>query len=60
MRSAPAVTAGAATDAGSEGGGCAEWQMVTRGKAKAGGPKRFLLNFKSWAQSNVKYLINDR
>jgi hypothetical protein len=27
-------------DAGSEGGGGAEWQMVTRGKAKAGGLKK--------------------
>jgi hypothetical protein len=32
--STPAV-AGCAADAGSEGGGGAEWQMVTRGKARA-------------------------
>jgi hypothetical protein len=38
--STPAVAASFAADAGSEGGGGAEWQMVTRGKAKAGGPKR--------------------
>ena len=36
----PAVVGGFAADAGSEGRGDAEWQMVTRGKAKAGGPKR--------------------
>lgn len=35
--STPAVAAGAAADAGSESGGGAEWQMVTRGKARAGG-----------------------
>lgn len=38
--SAPAVAAGAAADAGSEGREGAEWQMVTRGKARAGGVKR--------------------
>ena len=38
--STPAVAAGRAADAGSEGGGGAEWQMVTRGKAKTGGLKR--------------------
>jgi cyclophilin family peptidyl-prolyl cis-trans isomerase len=38
--STPAVTAGFAAGAGSDGGGGAEWQMVTRGKAKAEGPKR--------------------
>lgn len=38
--STPAVDAGFAADAGSEGGGGAEWQMVTRGKAKAGGAKK--------------------
>jgi hypothetical protein len=38
--STPAVAAGAAADAGSEGGEGAEWQMVTRGKARAGGAKR--------------------
>ncbi|ROV97003.1 hypothetical protein VSDG_04048 [Cytospora chrysosperma] len=38
--STSAVAAGRAADAGSEGGGGAEWQMVTRGKAKTGGPKR--------------------
>ena len=38
--STPAVAAGAAADAGSEGGEGAEWQMVTRGKARAGGVKR--------------------
>ena len=38
--STPAVAAGFAADAGSESGGGAEWQMVTRGKAKAGGAKR--------------------
>jgi hypothetical protein len=38
--STPAVAAGAAADAGLEGGEGAEWQMVTRGKAKAGGVKR--------------------
>lgn len=32
--STPAVAAGRAADAGSDGGGSAEWQMVTRGKAK--------------------------
>ena len=34
------VAAGRVADAGSEGGGVTEWQMVTRGKAKTGGPKR--------------------
>ena len=38
--STPAVAAGFAADAGSEGGGGAEWQTVTRGKAKAGGTKK--------------------
>ena len=38
--STPAVAAGAAADAGSEGGGGAEWQMVTRGKARAGTAKK--------------------
>jgi hypothetical protein len=38
--STSAVAAGCAADAGSEGGGGAEWQMVTRGKAKAGGARR--------------------
>ena len=33
--STPAAAAGFAADAGSEGGGAAEWQMVTRGKARA-------------------------
>ena len=36
----PAVAAGRVADAGSEGGEGAEWQMVTRRKAKAGGAKR--------------------
>ena len=40
QRSTPAVAAGRAADAGSEGGEGAEWQMVTRRKAKAGGAKR--------------------
>ena len=35
--STPAVAAGFAADAGSEGGGGAEWQMVTTGKAKGEG-----------------------
>jgi hypothetical protein len=34
------VAAGRAVDAGSGGGKGAEWQMVTKGKAKAGGAKR--------------------
>ena len=38
--SSPAAAAGFAADAGSEGGGGAEWQMVTRGKARAGVAKR--------------------
>jgi hypothetical protein len=38
--STPAVAAVPDADAGSEGGGGAEWQMVTRGKAKAGGLKK--------------------
>ena len=38
--STPAVAAGTAADAGPEGGEGAEWQMVTRGKARAGGVKR--------------------
>ena len=38
--STPARAAGFAADAGSEGGGAAEWQMMTRGKAKAGGARR--------------------
>jgi hypothetical protein len=37
--STPAVAAAAAADTGSEGGGSAEWEMVTRGKAKAGGAR---------------------
>jgi hypothetical protein len=35
-----AVAAGHAVDAGPEGGKGAEWQMVTKGKAKARGAKR--------------------
>ena len=45
--STPAVAAGAAADAGSEGGEGAEWQMVTRGKAKAGEAKRTTMRVKS-------------
>jgi hypothetical protein len=41
--STPAVTVGAAADAGSEGGEGAEWQTVTRGKAKVGGTKRMTM-----------------
>jgi hypothetical protein len=37
--STPAVAAGFATNAGSDGGGLTEWQMVTRGKTRAGGAK---------------------
>jgi hypothetical protein len=37
---ASAVAAGRAADVGSEGRERAEWQMVTRGKTKAGGAKR--------------------
>ena len=44
--STPAVVAGRAADAGSEGGGGAEWQMVTRGKAKAGGLKKTIMKVK--------------
>jgi hypothetical protein len=42
----PAVAAGRAADAGSEGGEGAEWQMVTRGKAKAGGLKKTVTKVK--------------
>lgn len=38
--STPAATAGFAADAGSEVGGVAEWQMVTRGEARAGGAEK--------------------
>ena len=38
--STPALAARAAADVGSEGGGGAEWHIVTRGKARAGGVKR--------------------
>jgi len=38
--STPAAAVGFAADAGSEGGGGAEWQMVTRGEARAGVAKR--------------------
>jgi hypothetical protein len=44
--SMPAVAAGRAADAGSEGGEGAEWQMVTRGKAKAGGLKKTVTKVK--------------
>jgi hypothetical protein len=42
----PAVAAGRAADAGSEGGEGAEWQMVTRGKAKAGELKKTVTKVK--------------
>jgi hypothetical protein len=38
--STSAVAACRAVDAGSEGGKGAEWQMVTKGKAQAGGAER--------------------
>ncbi|KAM0724072.1 hypothetical protein Q7P37_000252 [Cladosporium fusiforme] len=41
--SAPAVAASFAAEAGSKGGGGAEWQMVTRGKARAKGAKRTIM-----------------
>lgn len=42
----PAVTAGRAAVAGSDSGGGAEWQMVTRGKAKAGRFKKTITKVK--------------
>lgn len=36
-----------ATDAGSEGGGGAEWQIVTRGNARVGGAKRTTAKLRS-------------
>ncbi|KAM0703119.1 hypothetical protein Q7P35_009057 [Cladosporium inversicolor] len=38
--STPAVAARRAADAGSDSGGGVEWQMVTRGKVRAGGARR--------------------
>jgi hypothetical protein len=45
--STPTVAAGFDADAGSEGGVGAEWQILTRGKARAGTAKKMVMRIRS-------------